>query len=354
MKLRAALERYAWRMWRGEGGLTGAVLRVLLLPLEGLWRGVTRVRNRRYAGRIPASVEGLAVVSVGNVAVGGTGKTPLSAWVARRLADAGHRPAILLRGYGSDEVELHRTWNPEVVVEAAGDRTSAARAARERGADVAVLDDGFQHRRLGRVVDIVLVAAEDAVPGAVFPRVPYREPLSGLRRADVVVVTRRTATRDEAEGRLQTLRDGPYLASGASTAGVRLASDAVVPLGRWPGGAGDDALRLDASEGAAALTAIARPEAFRDDVAALTGVPTHLFAFPDHHAFSAADVEDARQAAEGRPLFVTEKDAVKLKDLGADLPNTWVVVQRLEWDWGEEEVRARLDAALAGRGGEDA
>lgn len=366
--MRRQVERFAWRLWRGEAGVVGAVVGCLLLPAEGVWRLMTRLRNRRHADRVARGVDGLAVVSVGNVAVGGTGKTPFAAWVAAVLRDGGHRPAILLRGYGRDEVELHRTWNADVPVEVAADRLDAARAARDRGCGVAVLDDGFQHRGLGRVVDIALVAAADPVPGAVLPRGPYREPLSALRRADVVVVTRRTASRAVAEARLETLRTRGVLADGATLAGVRLQSGEVVSLARW-GREGDgidgvddgdgrdkgaERSRWEAAAGVVAFTAIARPDAFQADVEELTGVAAELVAFPDHHSFSTDDVRRVRRDAGDRPVLVTEKDAVKLRHHVDVLGDAWVIVQRLVWDWGEDEVRARLLTVLSRETGAEA
>ncbi len=366
--MRRRVERFAWRLWRGEAGVVGAVVGCLMLPAEGVWRLMTRLRNRRHDDRVARSVDGLAIVSVGNVAVGGTGKTPFSAWVAAVLREGGHRPAILLRGYGTDEVELHRMWNADVPVEVATDRVDAARAARDRGCGVAVLDDGFQHRGLGRVVDIALVAAADPVPGAVLPRGPYREPLSALRRADVVVVTRRRASRAVAEARLETLRTRGMLADGATLAGVRLQSDEVVSLTCWGRGGdgmdgvdetgggdrGDGRSRWEAGAGVVACTAIARADAFQADVEELTGVAVELVAFPDHHSFSMDDVRRVRRDAGDRPVLVTEKDAVKLRRHVEVLGDAWVVVQRLVWDWGEEEVRARLLAVLSPETGEDA
>ncbi|MBT8488149.1 MAG: tetraacyldisaccharide 4'-kinase, partial [Gemmatimonadetes bacterium] len=229
--MRGKLETFAWRLWRGEAGLSGAFVSVLLFPLEGLWRLVTRVRNRRHDRAVAPRVDGLAIVSVGNLAVGGTGKTPVSAWVVSVLKNSGYRPAVLLSGYGEDEVALHRAWNPDVAVFAAADRGEAAKAARAEGCDVAVVDDGFQHRRLGRLLDVVLLSAADPLPGAVLPRGPYREPLSALRRAGVVVVTRRRHELAVAKSRLEALRGRGVLSDGVTTAGARLAPEAAVPLG---------------------------------------------------------------------------------------------------------------------------
>lgn len=363
--MKARLQRFAWRMWRGEAGLLGQAVGVALLPAEGLWRLATWARNRRFDRSGGARVDGVEVISVGNLAVGGTGKTPMAAWLVDALVELGQRPALLLRGYGEDEARLHGIWNPEVPVIAGEDRVRSARRAERLGADGVVLDDGFQHRRLARSLDVVLLAAEDAVPAPVMPRGPYREPLTALRRADVVLVTRRGGDADAGRARIEELRDEGYVRADAAVAGVRLAVDRVVslrdfglggrnavrtesPVGPPPAPpAGPDARELQervSVPGAVVLTAIARPHAFVRDVEEITGGPVDVRAFADHHDFTPTEAREARAWAGERPIFVTEKDAVKLAEHAALLGDARVVLQRLEWDWGEEEVRGRVGA----------
>jgi tetraacyldisaccharide 4'-kinase len=328
------------RWWSGEMGAAGAVLSAVTAPLEWVYAAEVRRRDLRYRTTPGARVEGLGVVSVGNLAVGGTGKTPLAAWAGRLLAEAGAHPALLSRGYGEDEVLLHRRWSPGIPVHAGADRLAAARTAREEGADVAVLDDGFQHRRLARDVDLVLLAAEDAFPGRMLPRGPYREPASALARAHAVVVTRRTAP-------------APAAAALAREVFRRHPAIPVGVLGLLPGGwstlAGEAA---DAPRGSVlAAAGVARPETFRRQVAEATGSgvsDVELVAFPDHHTFTPADARALRRRAETRTLVVTEKDAVKLEAHADTLGSVRVLGVRLEWEAGEDEVRT-LVAALAPR-----
>lgn len=349
--MRGRLERFAWRMWGGHAGWPGALARFALLPLEGAWRLATRARNRRYDRTEGERVEGLDVVSVGNLAVGGTGKTPVSAWIVEVLDVLGAEPALLLRGYGQDEVRLHRHWSPEVPVMTGADRVAAARRAREAGADSAVLDDGFQHRRLARSLDVVLLATGDPVPGAVLPRGPYREPFGALRRADVVVVTRRTESEETARRVAEGLRADGHLLEGTTTAGVHLAATDVVPLTAYRSAApvpGDDGIQEEAPGGALVATAIARPEAFLRDVETLIGASCELLAFSDHHDFTVGDARGIRERAGDRPVYVTEKDAMKLVQHAAVFHDVRVVRQGLAWDWGEAEVRSRLEALFDG------
>lgn len=335
--MRKSVEALARRWWRGDLGTTGVALSLATAPLEWAYAAEVRRRDRRFLASGGARVEGLAVVSVGNLVVGGTGKTPVAAWMIRVLADAGARPALLSRGYGDDELRLHRRWNPAAVVEADPDRLAAAHRARRQGANVAVLDDGFQHRRLARAVDVVLLAAEDPFPGRMLPRGPYREPADALQRADVVIVTRRTAT--------------PEAASAvAATIARRHPAATVAVLGLLPG----SWLTLEGRpaappEGAIlAVAGIARPEAFRTQVAEATDADPDLVAFSDHHAYTAAEAAVLRRRAGKRTLVVTEKDAVKLERHANELGDVRVLGIRLAWDSGETEVR-NLVAALAPR-----
>ncbi|MGD8319814.1 MAG: tetraacyldisaccharide 4'-kinase [Gemmatimonadota bacterium] len=329
--MRASFHAWIRRWWAGRAGTSGAALSVLTAPLEWLYGVAVRRRNRSFDRRGATAVEGLRVVSVGNLAVGGTGKTPLAAWTARLLADDALRPCLVARGYGEDELLLHRRWNPDVPVEADADRVAAAGRARASGAEVAVLDDGFQHRRLARDVDLVLLAAEDRFPGRLLPRGPYREPPHALTRAHAVVVTRRSASASEAAALAARVRD--------DYPRVVVARVALVP-GGWRDLEGREA------EGPSGPTlcaaAVARPEAFADHVRAVTGKPVELVSFPDHHGYRERDARALRARAGSRTLVVTEKDAVKLEGWADLLAPTRVLVQELRWEEGEEELKTLI------------
>src|SRR5688572_14246190 len=133
----------------------------MLAPFEQLYGGVIKLRNAAYdRGMFPVERVAVPVLSVGNIVAGGAGKTPVVRWLVEQLLARGRRPAILHGGYGMDEPKLHQQWHPEVTVIAERDRVAAARLAVDGGADVIVMDDGFQHRRLARDLDIVLVTAD--------------------------------------------------------------------------------------------------------------------------------------------------------------------------------------------------
>jgi tetraacyldisaccharide 4'-kinase len=351
------LQRFARRWWAGGYGRRGLVLSLILAPLSWLWVLAATRRARRFEREGGQRVDGLRVVSIGNLAVGGTGKTPLAAWVARRLLDCGARPALALRGYGRDEALLHGLWNPGVPVFLDADRVRAARRAAEGGAGTVVLDDGFQHRGLVRDVDLVLLSVDDPFPAAVLPCGPYREPIAALARADAVVLTRRAASADEARSLAAEVHALPGIAPGAVVASVHIAVDQMVPLGAWAETAGEGTppaepaelaghgpnpgtYSLDPSRGVLAVTGIARPDAFRVALQGLFAGRVDVEARPDHHEFTEREARGARARAGDRPIVMTEKDAVKLIDHAELLGDAWVLRSRLAWDWGEAELRA--------------
>ncbi|MGE3181011.1 MAG: tetraacyldisaccharide 4'-kinase [Phycisphaerae bacterium] len=178
--------------WRG-----GGFGRFAALPISFLYRAVIAARNRKF-DRFGGKPAGVPVISVGNITTGGTGKTPMVVEIVRRLRGMGRRPVILTRGYGAergqlaDEVrEFHEAVADTPVIVNADRVAGAATAVRDFGGDCCVMDDGFQHRRLHRDLNIVLVDALDPWGGArLLPAGRLREPLSSLSRADLCIVTR--------------------------------------------------------------------------------------------------------------------------------------------------------------------
>ena len=179
---------------RGQGNRAARVVRVA----EWFYTAAVRRRNDRYdrGDKAVHRVDG-PVVSVGNLTLGGTGKTPLVAWLARWFRERNVRVAVVSRGYGAkadeenDEARELRRLLPDVPHVQDPDRVGAARSGPGCNAQVVVLDDGFQHRRIARDLDIVLLdALEPFGFGHVFPRGTLREPVEGLWRAGVVVLSR--------------------------------------------------------------------------------------------------------------------------------------------------------------------
>lgn len=182
----------------GQAGAWAAPLRGALRIAESAYALGVRLRNRRYDRKGPLAVLPIPVISVGNITVGGTGKTPFVIELVRQLQDMGYNPAVASRGYrasgddSNDEERVIRARCPGVVCVCDPDRIRAAEIAHSRfGADVVVLDDGFQHRRLGRTLDIALIDATCPFGyGHLLPRGLLREPVRNLARAQILVITR--------------------------------------------------------------------------------------------------------------------------------------------------------------------
>lgn len=296
----------------------GHPLRRALWPLGALYGAVAAVRNWTFDRRLRAVHRlPVPVVSVGNLTVGGTGKTPTVAWLCALAARSGRRPGVLARGYGrapgerlNDEGAMLQARFPDLLQEQDPDRVAAGARLVQRGADFVVLDDGFQHRRLHRDRDVVcLDAASPFGNGGCLPAGDLREWRSGLRRAHLVLLTRaESAPAELLAARAATVRDlaGADLPVFPCTHGP---SDVVAR----PSG---DVLPLAALRGrrAVLLSAIGKPGSFRSTVERLGATVVAEHRHRDHHRFTAGEVEAAGAAAARADalLLATEKDAPKL------------------------------------------
>lgn len=331
-------------VWSGRGWMP-ATGRAALAPLELAFRAASRAHHALYDHRVRAArTAPVPVISVGNLRVGGSGKTPFAGWLVERLLDRGCAPALLHGGYGDDEPELHRRWHPDVPVLVGRDRAASARTAQEQGRDVVVLDDAFQHRRLARDLDIVLVAAEHLrAPVRLLPAGPWREPLSALGRAQLVVVTRRTASAAEAADAADRLRrhtaDAP--------ARVWLRPERLVRHGGdWKGAARGGPSARGVPREAVAVAGIADPALFFQNVRQAGVRLTDTLSFPDHHDYDAGDAGRMDAAAGGRPIVTTAKDAVKLESLPGPR-DLWVLEQAVVVEQGGALIDRRLDEVLS-------
>ena len=332
------------RVWYGES-VAARLARAALRPAELLFSGAVRLRGSLYDhGWLRSHASPLPALAIGNVSVGGTGKTPVAAWAVARLRDRGARPAVVLRGYGGDEPLVHQALNPGVPVIADPDRVRGARAALEAGADCVVLDDAFQHRRLARTADWVLVSAERFDRAThLLPAGPLREPHRAIARADVVIVTRKTESASRAADVAERLEAEWRVAAAV----VHLAPDGVVDA--------LDATRrsLDALRDIPVLivAGVGAPELFFDQLREHGMLDPHVIAYGDHHAFTAADVQVIlRTAARAQAVVCTLKDAVKLAPLWPrdGLP-LWYVSQRADVERGAQMLDASLASILAAR-----
>jgi tetraacyldisaccharide 4'-kinase len=309
--------------WQGRAGRLGRLFDAMLWPAEQSYAAAVWLRNRGYdRGILTSAAPAIHVLSVGNLTVGGAGKTPIAAWAASYLARAGQRPAVVLRGYGEDEVLVHRELNPNIPVFVAPRRVQGVRAAREAGCTVAIVDDGFQHRKLRRDLDILLIAAESWTerPVRLLPRGPWREPTRSAGRADLVVVTRKSATVARAETVRDELRTIVHPAP-------------VVRCDLLPAGLVDIRSGLEiepqslSDRKVLGVAGLAEPDSFAAQLAKL-GLDVELATYPDHHRFTAADAGAVVGRAAGRPLIMTLKDAVKLRSLLSADVHAYMLLQR--------------------------
>jgi len=341
-RLVADPRRLVEAVWTGRGKTARAV-RALLAPAEALYGAVIATRGKLYDWGIFRETEfSVPVLSIGNLSVGGTGKTPVAAWFAHKFSEKGAAPAIVLRGYGGDEIIVHRRLNEGIPVVAFADRVRGIREAIADGANVVVLDDAFQHRRAGRDADVLLVNA-DAWAGKprLLPAGPWREPLRSARRATLVIITRKTADRSAVADVKRALANA---ASHVPVAIVHIAP------GELRSTATGQTLPLHTLRGAdlTAIAAIAQPDTFFQQLTEL-GAVVRPFSFPDHHAFTRAEAR-ALAAEAGNSDFVvcTLKDAVKLESLWpAEAGSLWYVSQRLRIEDGQEHIDRLLENLLS-------
>ncbi|MFP2930227.1 tetraacyldisaccharide 4'-kinase [Pyxidicoccus sp. 3LG] len=350
--------------------------RALLSPLTALswtYAAAVRLRGALYdAGLLRAErVEGLRVISVGNLNVGGTGKTPAVLHLAELLVREGRKVGILTRGYGrgsrepltftgaeplpsvddaGDEPLLLARRCPQVRLFVGADRVAGAYRARDEfGLDTVLLDDGFQHRRLARDEDLVVVDESVGLGnGHMLPRGPLREPRASLRRATLLWMRAAAAT----DGAVPVQPEVPR-AREQPLQGTHL----VLPVGpevprvrtryrptAWLSPTGDvhptDTL---AGQPVLALAGLARPAGFLRTLQSLGAEVRDAALFPDHHRFTPDELRDveSRAARQGARVVTTEKDAVRLPP-GFD---AWVVRLGVEVLEGESHLRRALGLA---------
>jgi tetraacyldisaccharide 4'-kinase len=308
------------RAWRPRTGPERA-LQALLVPASVAYGTAVRVRNALYdAGWLGATQVAARVLSVGNLTVGGTGKTPAALWLAEALVARGRRVAIVARGYrkrrrgvivvgidgtplvspqdgGDEAVMLARRFRGPVLT---GERRAAAAAAAcvRFGVDRIVLDDGFQHRALARDADLVLVG-DDPAAARMLPAGSRREEFASLWRARAVMVVGED--------------DRPPVAVPATVPRFRgrIRAEAVVHARAT--GWHEEPLATLAGAPVVAVAGVARPERFLSTLERCGAQVIRRLVFPDHHAYDDADVAALARAADLGVLVTTEKDLVKLE-----------------------------------------
>lgn len=329
-----------------------------LAPFAVVYGAATRARLLLYRGGLLAVERvGVPVISVGNITAGGTGKTPLVEWLARAVAREGRRVCILTRGYGRAETsrrvlvsdgehvladareggdeprQLAESLRGLAAVISDADRVAAARwAIKNLRSEVFILDDGFQHLRIARDLNILTLDATAPWGGAkLLPRGRLREPLGEMKRADLIVITRA-----ELAGDLAALRArAESLSGGRPVLSARTATRGINPLANSPTVATRSGHETNTiPQPLAAFCAIGNAQAFfahaRNEGLELCDTR----AFADHHAYTQGEIDDCvREAMRrgARGLLTTQKDAVKLRALRFALP-CYVLEVELRFD----------------------
>jgi len=336
-------------IWSGEGSGSKRPLALLLGLLSFGYRSVVGLRNFLFdRGILKVARVSCPVISVGNITVGGTGKTPLVINLARYFQQCGFSPAVLTRGYGgkrlsgvtlvSDGKETLNDYRsvgeeaillarslPGVPVLVGPERTQTGLVAREVfGADLLILDDAFQHRRIFRDLDIVLLNASRPLGnGRVLPAGPMREAVSALKRADIIVYT-------GAEEKLNQPVDSRVSPAGVLAAGTPVFHARYQPkdLFHPPSGRSQPPGILQGKV-VCLLAGIGRPEGFQKTVESLGAIVAASRIFPDHHIYQPGELDNLLPLCQEKKadfLLTTEKDAVKLIGYRGNLPD-WQVLR---------------------------
>jgi tetraacyldisaccharide 4'-kinase len=338
------------------------MLALLLVPVSWLFGGMMLVRNWCYDNRLLRAAQcPVPVISVGNMTAGGTGKTPFTELLVRLLLKSGKSVAVISRGYGrstrgtlvvsdgrtlladpdasGDEAyQIARKFPAAVVIVDERRPRAAALAVEQYRVQVIVLDDGFQHRALLRNLDIVML--DGRKPLAAIPHLPAglrREPLSGLRRAGLLVAP---ASSEDPLG------DGARHCTGAPLIRFRKVPVRFVSI-FGEGSASPESMR---GKECTAVCGIGNPDSFRETLRQLGMHADQFVAFPDHHAFTERDLDELTPLVgrtRTRMLVTTEKDAVRLASLAAakkfDTAEWYYLEIEAEITGGEQLLRERID-----------
>ncbi len=297
-----------------------------------IYGGVIKWRNDRFDRGHGVTRVNTSVISVGNLSVGGTGKTPMVRWIVGQLRNAGVHPSILTRGYGAkpgevaDEVLEYRDENPDVPVFVGGDRVGVL--GRELPSNPAVqcvvMDDGFQHRALHRDLDLVLISAHDSLhTAAVLPAGRLREPLTSLERADAVIVTGSRGIDPSLAALIESAHGGPPIAWCSHAWSSLTVIDQ----------SGTHEVEIDwlHSKRVVVRLGIGSPATVRSQLRVLGATVTHERAARDHQPFSQAEATFLSEVLDADAILMTAKDWVKAREvLDLNRLQVPIVVPRLE------------------------
>lgn len=329
----------------------GGGARAVLSPLGFIYSAGASLRNHLYdRGILKTARLPRPVISVGNLTAGGTGKTPCTFWILERAKKVDKRVFVLTRGYGggggaNDEVLMLQNRYPDVPVGIGADRLASAAELQINGvADAFLLDDGFQHRRVARDLDILLIDAREPLRGAAcLPAGMLRESPRGIRRAGIVILTKIDGlARARLDGIWQQIERYGY--RGPRVEALHRAVEiSPIDFRRPP-----RPLRDLQNAKIHLLSSIARPDSFEQTVISLGGRVAGHRKFPDHYHYRPADLPDMRDREGGGEFWcVTEKDAPKLRRLG--VIDGYILKIDFAIAAGEQHLESAVLAALTSR-----
>ena len=327
------------RIWQRQS-IWSKISQVALTPFSLAFSLVVRARNRGYdLGLLPTLHASVSVISIGNLTVGGTGKTPLTLWLAQALQLRGTAVGIITRGYGGtatgptlvgkngsplatpaevgDEAVMLARRFPGVVI-SGRDRVAAALFGRQHFAlDVVILDDGFQHRRLHREVDVLLISAQRAENNWLLPAGPFREPLASMHRAHAIVLSKKTVSQSQTPLPL-SIGNTQYAACNRQSPipvfHAELVPTALVQIvhGQWH----EQPLSTLSGKRVMAITGVANPQPFYHTLQEQGAELARVVEFPDHHSYTLSEWQKLVAESDLFDVLVTtEKDLVKLEHL---------------------------------------
>ena len=337
-----------------QRGIIPTLFRILLMPLSWLYGIIVRIRNYCFTvgifkqNRLPCTV-----ISVGNIVVGGTGKTPAVAAIAKLLQNKGFQVTILLRGYkrrsseemtvvsdgenrlcsreeSGDEADMLARQLPNIPIIVGKQRYLTGKTALDRfKSDVIILDDGFQHRQLARDLDILTIDATQPYgtgTGALLPIGTLREPISAMQRADIILLTRTDAVSTnigDLKAELNQLAPNtPILESIHQPTSLywlyHTDKHTKMPVENLT------------EKRLLAVCGIGNPDAFVATLEKYNPEAVELFAFPDHHVYTESDfqqIEHQMQQCEAEWVVTTQKDEQKLASFPTELPIVVLAVE---------------------------
>lgn len=335
-----------------EDKVNGPLSKAIYPVLEYLAKAYAKAsfERREMYEKDPSKREKLPfpVISVGNITWGGTGKTPFVEYLAKRISEMKKAPLILSRGYSHDEIEQYKDHLPDVLIGTGKDRVKAAHAAAGRGrVEAAILDDGFQHWKLARDLDILMINAINPFGnGRLIPRGSLREPVEAVGRADVIVFTHSNLIKPDALRALKkkisdlapkALMIDSYL---EPLFFYRAKKRQRVPLEKM----------LDRK--VTTFSAVGVPRSFQIMLANLKMKPIRNFEFIDHHVFSKSDLREIKtmkEASGSDDVVTTEKDFYRSPKEIAEILDPLVLATRLRISWGEKALMDRVAKTVGSR-----